>query len=226
MNASADTPRLPTPEEARSTLIDWGQLFYQRRWCDAGSGSFSVVIQRNPLQLLFTIPNRDKRRLQDGDFCVIDAQGQTEPSNPNLAISEAPIHGVIAEYLPHVQYIVHTQSVWSSLISESQFPQNNLVLEGFEMLKGLSGITNHTAKVHLKIYDNTQQIGELTRRLRLVFPEATPALRYGFILKRHGLFTWGKDAEEARRHLETLEYMFELLLQRSLFFPDAAKGFV
>ncbi len=220
MNDPVPADRFPTLDEAVATLIDWGRLFYDRRWCEAGSGSFSMVLGRDPLRMVMTAPQSDKRRLTERDLIVIDAQGQIEGSPPAPPSGEAPLHGVIAEFLPAVRVIVHTQSQAATLISEPNYPQNNLVLEGYEMLKGLSGVTNPTTKVYLKIYDNTQQIGELTRRLRLVFPEATPAMKYGFLLKRHGLFTWGKDGEEARRHLETLEYLFELMLRRSLIFPD------
>jgi methylthioribulose-1-phosphate dehydratase len=34
---------------------------------------------------------------------------------------------------------------------------------------------------------------------------------HGVLLRRHGLYTWGKDVAEARRHVEILEYLFEVL---------------
>jgi methylthioribulose-1-phosphate dehydratase len=35
-------------------------------------------------------------------------------------------------------------------------------------------------------------------------------LTHGFLLRRHGLYAWGKDLDEARRHLEIFEFLFEV----------------
>jgi methylthioribulose-1-phosphate dehydratase len=33
---------------------------------------------------------------------------------------------------------------------------------------------------------------------------------HGVLLSRHGLYTWGQSVAEARRHLEALEFLFEV----------------
>jgi methylthioribulose-1-phosphate dehydratase len=32
---------------------------------------------------------------------------------------------------------------------------------------------------------------------------------HGFLIARHGLYTWGRDLAEARRHIEIYEFLFE-----------------
>ena len=32
---------------------------------------------------------------------------------------------------------------------------------------------------------------------------------HGFMLRRHGLYTWGQDLREAKRHIEILEFLLE-----------------
>jgi len=32
---------------------------------------------------------------------------------------------------------------------------------------------------------------------------------HAFLLRRHGLYTWGRDLKEAKRHVEILEFLFE-----------------
>jgi methylthioribulose-1-phosphate dehydratase len=32
---------------------------------------------------------------------------------------------------------------------------------------------------------------------------------HGVLLRRHGLYTWGRDLKEAKRHVEILEFLFE-----------------
>ena len=34
------------------------------------------------------------------------------------------------------------------------------------------------------------------------------------LLSRHGLYTWGQSVAEARRHLEALEFLFEVEVRR------------
>jgi methylthioribulose-1-phosphate dehydratase len=34
---------------------------------------------------------------------------------------------------------------------------------------------------------------------------------HGFLIRGHGLYTWGRDVAEAKRHLEILEFLFEMI---------------
>jgi ribulose-5-phosphate 4-epimerase/fuculose-1-phosphate aldolase len=34
---------------------------------------------------------------------------------------------------------------------------------------------------------------------------------HGFLLSGHGLYTWGRDLAEARRHIEIHEFLFEVV---------------
>ena len=36
--------------------------------------------------------------------------------------------------------------------------------------------------------------------------DAAEPLQYGYLIRRHGLYTWGRDLEEARRHVEIFEF--------------------
>ncbi|MEM8681120.1 MAG: class II aldolase/adducin family protein, partial [Planctomycetota bacterium] len=38
----------------------------------------------------------------------------------------------------------------------------------------------------------------------------TANLQHGLLLKGHGLYTWGSDFLEAKRHVEVLEFLFEV----------------
>jgi methylthioribulose-1-phosphate dehydratase len=49
---------------------------------------------------------------------------------------------------------------------------------------------------------------ELDAALRS-FPKA-----HGVLLRRHGLYTWGESIAGARRHLEALEFLFEVESRR------------
>jgi methylthioribulose-1-phosphate dehydratase len=39
----------------------------------------------------------------------------------------------------------------------------------------------------------------------------TIGVMHGFLLAKHGLYTWGRDLAEARRHIEIHEFLFEVV---------------
>ena len=77
------------------------------------------------------------------------------------------------------------------------------------MLKGLEGVTTHEHREWLPILDNDQDMDRLAREVRRVLKEH-PAC-HGFLLRRHGLYTWGDTLPQAVRHVEILEFLLEAL---------------
>jgi methylthioribulose-1-phosphate dehydratase len=88
-----------------------------------------------------------------------------------------------------------------------------VAIAGLEMLKGLEGITTHTATVEIPILPNSQDMSEVSQTLRVLLQQSNPS-PYGILLEGHGLYTWGKTLFQARRHLEILEFLFELLYRK------------
>jgi methylthioribulose-1-phosphate dehydratase len=81
-------------------------------------------------------------------------------------------------------------------------------LDGYELLKGLSNVSTHTHEERVPIIENSQNYEKLARDLSIVLKENEAA--HGVLLSRHGLYTWGQSVAEARRHLEALEFLFEV----------------
>lgn len=203
------------PAETRA-LMEVGRFFHGRGWSDCTSSNYSLCLSRDPLRILITASGRDKGRLTEGDFVIVNELGLPVSEPAEKPSAETLLHVVAYEQQPQVGAVLHTHSPWSTILSDLPYPQNNLTIEGYEMQKGLAGVTSHQARVSVKIFENTQKIDELARRLRLIFPEQQASMKYGFLLKRHGLYTWGKDLEEARRHVETLEFLFDVLARRQM----------
>ena len=55
---------------------------------------------------------------------------------------------------------------------------------------------------------NTQDYARMTRDV--VDELARHPAAHGLLLRGHGLYTWGRDLAEARRHVEALEFLFEV----------------
>ena len=80
-----------------------------------------------------------------------------------------------------------------------------LEVRNLEMLKGIAGITTHRSEVRIPVLANDQNLARLSRRAAPHLGSA-PA---GLLIAGHGLYAWGKELSEARRHLEILEFLLE-----------------
>jgi methylthioribulose-1-phosphate dehydratase len=105
--------------------------------------------------------------------------------------------------------VFHTHSVWATYLSEHFARNGELLVEGFEMLKGLAGVRTHEHVESVPVLENSEDYAALSRSV-IARMALQPAV-HGFLLRRHGLFTWGRDVAEARRHVEVFEFLFEVL---------------
>jgi methylthioribulose-1-phosphate dehydratase len=190
-------------------LRDVGRLFHDRGWSLGTSSNYSVVLGREPLRLLLTASGKDKRLLRETDFVVVDEAGQPVSATAERPSAETALHTMLARR-PEVGAVLHTHSVWSTLLSDLHADAGALEVEGYEMLKGLSGVATHEHRERVPIFANGQDVPALARQVR----EQLPADAHGFLLRRHGLYTWGRDLAEARRHVEIFEFLFEVLGRR------------
>ena len=191
-----------------------GREFHGRSWSLGTSSNYSVVVGRDPLALLITASGKDKSALGRDDFVRVDAAGRIVEGKPGRASSaETLLHCTIADLVPSVGAVLHTHSVWATLLSGADLARGSVRIEGYEMLKGLEGVRTHETFVEVPVFANTQDMTELAGRVRerfagLDWSAARPPV-HGFLLSRHGLYTWGRDLAEARRHVEIHEFLFE-----------------
>ena len=97
------------------------------------------------------------------------------------------------------------------MLSESRAsgPDAAVVIEGYEMLKGLAGVTSHEHRELVPIVDNDQNMPRLAGRVGETLARHPEA--HAFLLRRHGLYTWGETLADAERHIEILEFLFETI---------------
>jgi len=201
-------PACQRPETA--ALADVGAYFHQRAWSLGTSSNYSVVLSRDPLRLLITASGKDKGKLGPDDFVIVDAAGRAVDADAPRPSAETLLHVMLARR-PGVGSVLHTHSIWGTLLSDWHHRDGAITLSGYEMLKGLAGIGTHQIAVELPIFDNTQDIPELVGRVEPWLDDSQPAPRHGFLIHRHGLYAWGRDLDEARRHVEVLEFLFEVV---------------
>lgn len=211
---------LPAPPaaDAIDALRAIGREFHSRGWSLGTSSNYSVILGRDPLDLLVTASGKDKSALGRDDFVRVDAQGRVIDGSDRRSSAETLLHCTIADLVPSVGAVLHTHSPWGTILSAADLTPGsaagNLRIAGFEMLKGLEGITTHDTHEDVPIFANTQDMRELSARIRARFSgldfaaPGRPPL-HGFLIAGHGLYTWGRDLAEARRHIEIYEFLFE-----------------
>jgi methylthioribulose-1-phosphate dehydratase len=192
---------------AIAALAKAGRSFYQRGWVLGTGGNFSAVLSRHPLRLVITASGLHKGELHKEDFLIVDESG-TVVTGIGKPSAEAILHLTIAESAK-AGAILHTHSTWGTILSEAHWPDGGIEIEGYEMLKGLAGVVTHQHHEWIPILENTQNYPPLSREIANLL--ASHPEIHGILLRRHGLYTWGRDIFEARRHVEILEFLFEVV---------------
>jgi methylthioribulose-1-phosphate dehydratase len=202
-----DTDSLSTVAESLCATARW---CYTQGWVPATSGNFSV---RQGARILITASGLDKGTLTPAGLMEIDLDGRVVTGSGKPS-AETRLHLVLYKARPDAGAILHVHTVWNTILSGIHEAAGHVAIGGYELLKGLSGVGTHEHVERVPILKNSQDFDELTVRLADALNEYPET--HGILLSRHGLYTWGESVAEARRHLEALEFLFEVEGRRAL----------
>lgn len=214
-----DSPALPSDhplaghEPSIDQLRECGQLFHKRGWSVGTSSNYSAVLSSDPVELIVTASGMDKGRLERTDFVHVGPDGSPIEDAQPKSSAETMLHVVLAEQ-KNIGSILHTHSIWGTLLSDHFFEDGGFEISGFEMLKGLEGITTHEETHWIPIFENTQDIPSLATKVQSRLGDPLELMTHGFLIRKHGLYTWGKDVFSARRHVEVYEFLFECVARQ------------
>lgn len=184
--------------------------YHQRGWSPATSTNYSFLDENNTIWV--SRSGVDKSQFSSEDFITVDKNGSATGKYAGVKPSaETLIHCMLYELFPETKVILHSHSVFPVLMSEMY--QNEVLFEGYEVQKGFAGETTHEATVRIPIFDNTQDMIDFAHTLR---SNKHVIQHHSFIMRRHGTYAWGTSLFEAKRHLETLEYLSEVHYRKTL----------
>jgi len=191
-------------------LIDITRSLSGRGWTPATSSNFSMRIDEQHAAI--TVSGRDKSRLVETDFMVVDFKGHPVASEHRPS-AETLLHTQLYHRYPEIGCVLHTHSRAQTVASLLHAGSGWLRLEGYELLKALSGNSTHEAAIDLPVLANSQDMPDLAEAVERLLDGGR---RWGYLIAGHGLYAWGRDGAEAMRHIEALEFMIEceLDLQR------------
>lgn len=190
-----------TLEQATRDIIAAGQRLDAQGLAPATAGNYSVRL--NDKEIAITVSGHHKGRMDETAIMRVDTNGNAlENKKPS---AETLLHTHIYNRYPHVNAILHTHSVAGVALTRFLPHKNELVLEGYELLKAFPGITTHETKIELPVFNNTQDMKFLSAEVDKKLNDNT----HGYLIRDHGIYVWGRDMAEAERVAEALEHLLQ-----------------
>jgi methylthioribulose-1-phosphate dehydratase len=192
--------------ELAQQLIETCHFFGARQWCPATGGNFSARIDNT--HCLITRSGCDKSQLLADDLIRCDFAGNALHT-AHRPSAETALHTRLYQLDRHIGAVLHTHSVATTVLS--RLAGNTISLSGYEMQKALRGNTTHADTIAIPVFDNSQDITALADKVAHAFA-ANKLTQPGLLVRGHGLYAWGENVAQARRHIEGLEFLFSCLL--------------
>lgn len=187
--------------QAADALIEAGRFLFSRGWVPATSGNFSMKLPDGNLAL--TVSGRHKGRLTRDDILLADPDGRSLDSRKPSA--ETLLHVQIYRRFPEVGCVLHPHTVNATLLS--RMAGETLLLQDYELLKAFPGVDTHDCQVEVPVFANDQDIQRLSGKIDTWMDHHSPV--HGYLIAGHGFYTWGTSVDDALRHIEAFEFLFE-----------------
>ncbi len=174
-----------------------GKECYELGWSPATSSNYSIRYDNKHCAI--TSSGKHKGRLQPEDILLVDFSGV--PITQGKPSAETLLHTQLYLADENIGAVLHTHSPASVMLSQF-IKTDKLVLQGWELLKALPGISSHEDSVTIPIFDNSQDIQALADKVN---QEIKQNELCAYLIKGHGIYSWGKNIDDCFRYLEALE---------------------
>ena len=170
-------------------------------WTPATSSNFSRRLDDQHAAI--TVSGRDKGKLTEADIMVVDFDGKAVGTD-NRPSAETLLHTQLYKRFPEIGCVLHTHSLVQTVASRLFAPQGHVRFEDYELQKAFAGNTTHDDAMDVPVFANTQDMVELAAKVEAALDGQC---LWGYLIEGHGLYAWGRDMAEARRHLEAFEFL-------------------
>jgi len=161
---------------------------------------------------VLTCSGRHKGRLTRDDLLLADADGASLDGRRPSA--ETALHVQLYRRFPEAGCVLHPHTVNATLLS--RLAGDALKLQDYELLKAFPGVDSHECWVTVPVFGNDQDLPRLAGRVEGWMAHHSGPL-HGYLIRGHGFYTWGRTVEDALRHVEAFEFLFECeLMMRGL----------
>jgi methylthioribulose-1-phosphate dehydratase len=188
-------------------LVESTRELAQRGWTPATSSNFSMRLDDQHVAI--TVSGRDKGRLAEADIMVVNLNGEPVATTQKPS-AETLLHTHLYARYPDIGCVLHTHSIGQTLASRIYAQQGFIRFEAYELIKAFRGQTTHEAHYDLPIFPNTQDMSVLAKQVEAKLDQGPLC---GYLINGHGLYAWGRDMMEARRHLEAFDFLINCELE-------------
>lgn len=205
--AISDFAMTKSPSDPRKLIVELCQQFYDQGWVSGTGGGISI---RDGARVFMAPSGVQKERLAPEDLFELDAEAQvvSAPQNPALRVSACAPLFYNAFRLRDAGAVLHSHSqnaMLATLLFDRVFQVTHL-----EMMKGITGVGYHDT-LEVPIIENTAHECDLAESMAEAinaFPHS-----HAVLVKRHGVYVWGRDWVQAKTHAECYDYLFGAAVQ-------------
>jgi methylthioribulose-1-phosphate dehydratase len=187
--------------QCAAQLVEVTRELASRGWTPATSSNFSMRLDDRHAAV--TVSGRDKGRLVTDDIMVVDLDGHPVATDKRPS-AETVLHTQLYARLPEVNCVLHTHSLAQTLASRLYAGAGHIRFEDYELIKAFPGQETHDAEMDMCVLPNNQHIPTLAAQVDCLLDRAP---MWGYLIDGHGMYAWGRDLFEARRHLEAFEFL-------------------
>ncbi len=198
-------------------ICDLARQFYDLGWVTGTGGGICI---REDDRVIIAPSGVQKERMTPDQMFTFSLDGTLVdgPRDSDLRPSECTSLFMAAIRLRDAGAVIHSHSInamLASLLFEHEF-----VISELEMIKGIEGMSYHDRLV-VPIIDNTARECDLAASLEaaiVAYPKT-----YAVLVRRHGVYVWGRDWVRAKTHAECYDYLFRAAVEmRRLGVSDAS----
>ncbi|MFN7954563.1 MAG: methylthioribulose 1-phosphate dehydratase [bacterium] len=201
----------------RDLIVELCRQFYVQGWVSGTGGGISV---KQDGRIYMAPSGVQKERIQPQDLFTVDEQGAvlSRPADEALKLSECAPLFLNAYRLRGAGAVLHSHSIHAMLATlcfDEVFRVTHL-----EMMKGIRGVGFHDV-LEVPIIDNTARECDLADRMAaaiVAFPQT-----HAVLVRRHGVYIWGRDWIEAKTQAECYDYLFRAAVEMKQMGLDPAR---
>lgn len=191
-----------TFRDIAQSIADAGRELATLGWTPATSSNFSHRLDAKHAAV--TISGRDKGKLGVDDIMVVDFVGQAVGSDHRPS-AETLLHTQLYAHDATIGCVLHTHSRTQTVASRLYAERGEVTIAGFELLKAFRGYDTHEASMCIPVLPNSQDMQALADLISPMLQGPRPL--HGYLIDGHGIYAWGRDMKEARRHLDAFEFL-------------------
>jgi methylthioribulose-1-phosphate dehydratase len=195
--------------QVSEAMVETVRFLSAKGWTPATSSNFSALVPGHEDAIAVSRSGVDKATFSSSDVMVVDRAGRNMWPQNARSSAETPIHVAIYDLFA-AGAVLHTHSVNATATSLFHATAGVVTFAGLELLKGFRGITTHETSVEVPVFPNDQDMVRFSAMLRA---ELRGRSIFGFLIAGHGLYTWGDTLEDAKRHVEVFEFLFDLAIR-------------